>query len=703
MIDRRPRIAVPLPPRLAALGELAANAWTTWNPDARALFARLDRAIWRRVEHSPAGLLAELGAERLERAAADEPLVAELSRVHARFRREMDDPGWFARDASASDMLVAYFSCEYGLDASLPLYSGGLGVLSGDHLKSASELGVPLVAMGLFYREGYFRQGLDAEGWQTESYPANDPERMGLLLERDDDGAPLEVSVDLDGEEVRARIWCLPVGRIPLFLLDSDVPSNSPEARAITGRLYGGDREMRIRQEILLGVGGARALDLLDLEPTVFHINEGHSAFLAVERLRDRVAIGEPLADALDAVRNSTVFTTHTPVPAGNEQFEADLVLRYIRPHALAIGLADRELLGLGRIAADEECFGMTVLALRTARFANGVSELHGEVSREMWRALWPDRPVDAVPIGAVTNGVHGRTWLGPEMARLFATYGIRPAAAHGEDRWERAATISDVELWGAHRAQKESLAAFAAERGTPSRLDPDILTIGFSRRFATYKRADLLLRDPARLAALVGDPDRPVQFVFAGKAHPADEGGKRLIQLVLRASRLMGGRLVFLEDYEMDLARHLVQGVDVWLNTPRRPQEASGTSGMKAAMNGVLNLSILDGWWPEAYDPTCGWAIAAADGSGGDDDEVDGETLYGLLEREVVPRYYARDLDGRPTGWLAMMRRSIIRVGGQFTSHRMVQDYVEKTYLPAHRAGAVARRRSAVTAGRLG
>jgi starch phosphorylase len=703
MIDRRPRIDVPLPPRLAALGELAANAWTTWNPDARALFARLDRAVWRSSGQNPAALLAELGPERLERAAADEPLVAELSRVHARFRREVDDPGWFARDASASDMLVAYFSCEYGLDAGLPLYSGGLGVLSGDHLKSASELGVPLVAVGLFYREGYFRQGLDAEGRQTESYPPNDPERMGLLLERDDDGAPLEVSVELDGEEVRARIWCLPVGRIPLFLLDSDVPSNSPEARGITGRLYGGDREMRIRQELLLGVGGARALELLDLEPTVFHINEGHSAFLAVERLRDRVAGGEPLADALDAVRNSTVFTTHTPVPAGNEQFDADLVLRYVRPHARAIGLADRELLGLGRIAADEEGFGMTVLALRTARFANGVSELHGEVSREMWRALWPDRPVDAVPIGAVTNGVHARTWLGPEMARLFATYGIRPAAAHGEDRWERAATISDVELWGAHRAQKESLAAFAAERGTPRRLDPDVLTIGFSRRFATYKRADLLLRDPARLAALVGDPDRPVQFVFAGKAHPADEGGKRLIQLVLSASRTMGGRLVFLEDYEMDLARYLVQGVDVWLNTPRRPQEASGTSGMKAAMNGVLNLSILDGWWPEAYDATCGWAIAAADGSGGDDDEVDGETLYDLLEREVVPRYYARDVDGRPTGWLAMMRRSIIRVGGRFTSHRMVQDYVEKAYLPAHRAGAVARRRSAVAGGRLG
>jgi starch phosphorylase len=702
MIDRRPRIDVPLPPRLAALGELAANAWTTWNPDARALFARLDRAAWRATGHNPAALLAELGPDRLERAAADEPLVAELSRVHARFRREMDDPGWFSRDASAADMLVAYFSCEYGLDASLPLYSGGLGVLSGDHLKSASELGVPLVAVGLFYREGYFRQGLDAEGWQTESYPPNDPERMGLLLERDDDGAPVEVSVELDGEEVRARVWCLPVGRIPLFLLDSDVPSNSPEARGITGRLYGGDREMRIRQEMLLGVGGARALELLDLEPTVFHINEGHSAFLAVERLRGRVAAGEPLADALDAVRNSTVFTTHTPVPAGNEVFDADLVLRHVRPHARAIGLGDRELLGLGRIAADDEGFGMTVLALRTARFANGVSELHGEVSREMWRGLWPDRPVDAVPIGAVTNGVHARTWLGPEMARLFATYGIRPAAPHGEDRWERAATISDVELWGAHRAQKESLAAFAAERGTPRRLDPEILTIGFSRRFATYKRADLLLRDPARLAALVGDPDRPVQFVFAGKAHPADEGGKRLIQLVLSASRMMGGRLVFLEDYEMDLARYLVQGVDVWLNTPRRPQEASGTSGMKAAMNGVLNLSILDGWWPEAYDPTCGWAIAADDGSGGDDDEQDGETLYGLLEREVVPRYYARDLDGRPTGWLAMMRRSIIRVGGMFTSHRMVQDYAEKAYLPAHRAGAVARRRSVAAGGRL-
>jgi starch phosphorylase len=703
MIDRRPRIDVPLPPRLAPLGELAANAWTSWNGDARALFARLDRAAWKACEQSPARLLSELGADRLERAAADEPLVAELHRVHARFRREIDDPGWFARDAASADMLVAYFSCEYGLDASLPLYSGGLGVLSGDHLKSASELGVPLVAVGLLYREGYFRQGLDAEGWQTESYPLNDPARMGMLLERDDHGAPLEIAVELDGEEVRARIWCLPVGRVPLFLLDSDVPGNSPEARAITGRLYGGDREMRIRQEILLGVGGARALELLDLEPTVFHINEGHSAFLAVERLRARIAAGEPLTDALDAVRDSTVFTTHTPVPAGNEVFDPELVLRYVRPHALAIGLGDRELLGLGRIGIDDPGFGMTVLALRTARFANGVSELHGEVSRDMWKALWPDRPVDRVPIGAVTNGVHARTWLGPEMARLLATYGIRPAAPSGEDRWERAAMISDVELWGAHRAQKASLAAFAAERGTPRRLDPEVLTIGFSRRFATYKRADLLLRDPARLAALVGDADRPVQFVFAGKAHPADEGGKRLIQLVLAASRRMGGRLVFLEDYEMDLARHLVQGVDVWLNTPRRPQEASGTSGMKAGMNGVLNLSILDGWWPEAHDGTCGWAIASADGRGGDDDELDSETLYGILENEVVPTFYDRDADGRPAAWLELMRRSIAVVGGMFSSHRMVQDYVERSYLPAHRAGAAGRRRSAVVGGRIG
>ena len=378
-------------------------------------------------------------------------------------------------------------------------------------------------------------------------------------------------------------------------------------------------------------------------------------------------------------------------------------MLRHLRPHARAIGLDDRALLGLGRIGPDDAGFGMTVLALRTARFANGVSELHGEVSREMWRGLWPDRPVEGVPIGAITNGVHARTWLGPEMASLFATYGIRPAAPNGEGRWERAATIADVELWGAHRAQKESLAAFAAERGTPRRLDPEVLTIGFSRRFATYKRADLLLRDPTRLAALVGDPDRPVQFVFAGKAHPADEGGKRLIQLVLAASRRMGGRLVFLEDYEMDLARHLVQGVDVWLNTPRRPQEASGTSGMKAAMNGVLNLSVLDGWWPEAHDGTCGWAIASADGRGGDDDELDSETLYGLLEREVVPRYYERDADGRPAAWLEMMRRSIAVVGGMFTSHRMVQDYVERAYLPAHRAAAAGRRRSAVVGGRLG
>ena len=646
--------ATPAP--MAALAELAANAWTTWNPDARALFARLDADRYAELRYSAPALLASLGSERVARAVADEGFAREVFRVHGRLRRELEQPGFLHAEG---EPLVAYLCCEFGVDESLPLYSGGLGILAGDHLKSASDLGVPLVGVGLFYRHGYFRQGLDPDGWQTESYLPNDPERMGLVLERGEDGAPLEVEVEMPDVVVRARIWRLAVGRVPLYLLDTDVAGATEGARAITGTLYGGDRERRIRQELLLGVGGARALAALGLTPRVFHLNEGHSAFVSMERLRAMVAEGADRDAAFRAVRDSTVFTTHTPVPAGNEVFDPALVLRYLGPLRSALGLSEEELLAMGRASADDAGFGMTPLALRTSRFANGVSKLHGEVAREMWQALWPDLPADEVPIEAVTNGVHPPTWIASAMA--------------DED-------VDDAALWAAHRDRARALVRLVDDRlGKRSGLDAEALTIGFARRFATYKRADLVLSDPDRLAGILARTDRPVQVVFAGKAHPADQAGKRLIHKVVQLTReaRFAGRVVFLPDYDMEIARHLVQGVDVWLNTPRRPLEASGTSGMKAAMNGVLNVSVADGWWAEGFAPELGWVIEGAD------EEAEAREVYRLLEDEVVPLFYARSGAEPPVRWVSMMRSAMAGTRERFASGRMVREYLDRAYAP--------------------
>ena len=589
---------------------------------------------------------------------------------------------------SDGDLLVAYFSAEFGVDERLPIYSGGLGVLAGDHLKSSSELGVPLVGVGLLYRRGYFAQALDEDGRQVERYPELDPARLPLTPETDERGERLLVEVELAGEPVAARIWRTDVGAVPLYLLDTDVEENSPAGRAVTDVLYGGDRERRIRQELVLGVGGVRALEALGLRPTVFHMNEGHAAFLALERIRALVADGRPFADALEAVRASTVFTTHTPVPAGNEVFEPELVRTYVEPAVLACGVSWPEFLALGRTNG-EGPFGLTPLALRTSARANGVSELHGDVARRMWAGLWPDRSVEDVPIGHVTNGVHAGTWLAPDLDRLLRGRGVRPEAPPAEQAWEGALELDDAELWCVRLERKAALAELVRGRGLE--LDADALTIGFARRFATYKRAGLLFSDPERLAALLGDRERPLQVVVAGKAHPADEGGKDLIQAILGFARdaRAAGRVVFLEGYDMALARVVVQGVDVWLNTPRRPLEASGTSGMKAGLNGVLNLSVLDGWWCEGYAPELGWALGG--GSDGlpepEQDERDRAELLGLLEREVVPAYYERDESGLPPRWLEMARRSIARVGARFSSHRMVLEYLERYYRPAHEA----------------
>jgi glycogen phosphorylase len=618
------------------LEPLARNLAYAWLPRVRDVFPALDAELWRAVDHNPVALLAGLPDERLEAAAADDAFLARVDGARRALDAELRGPTWWEEQGPLDGFLVAYFSAEFGVDESLPLYSGGLGVLAGDHLKSASELGVPLVGVGLFYREGYFRQELDDTGRQQERYPVSDPARLPVEAE------PVEVEVELAGETVAARVWRADVGRTRLYLLDTDVERNSPEARAITDRLYGGDREHRLRQELVLGVGGVRALRALGLEPAVFHMNEGHSAFLALERLREGLD--------LDEVRASTIFTTHTPVPAGNEVFDAGLVRRYVEPYLAGTGLDWEDFAALGS-TGDPGSVGLTPLALRTADRANGVSELHGEVARDMWSEL-------GVPIGSITNGVHARTWLAPALADRL-----------GGD-WSRVRELSDAELWQLHADGKRALLGG----------DPDLLTIGFARRFATYKRAGLLFSDLDRLAAIL---DRGVRIVMAGKSHPADEGGKGLIQEVWRLAQdeRLGGRVTFLPDYEMTLARSLVQGVDVWLNTPLRPLEASGTSGMKAAMNGALNCSILDGWWCEGYSPETGFAIVAEPAD--DQDAADAAALYDVLEREVLPSY-----EDRPR-WLAMMRASIERLGPRFNTNRMVREYVEDMYLPAARAGS--------------
>ena len=570
---------------------------------------------------------------------------------------------WWARDHGDEDrFLTAYFSMEFGIGEDLPVYSGGLGVLAGDHLKAAADLGVPLVGVGLLYRLGYFRQVI--EGGQTERYVELEPAAAGLTRE------DVTVTVDLAGEEVRAAVWRTDAAGVPLFLLDTDVDANAEHLRSVTDMLYGGDREHRLRQELVLGIGGPRALVALGLEPSVFHVNEGHAAFLSIERLRTAVAGGKPRDDAFAEIRASTVFTTHTPVPAGNERFDPELVRRYVEPIAAEAGLTWPELRDLGT-EPGEDSFGLTPLALRTAARANGVSKLHGEVARELWRDL-----PDAAPIGAVTNGVHFGSWITPRMRELLESAGVELTAPPGEQGWDRANALDRDALAAVIAVHKANLL-----RRVPSHdFSPDALTIGFARRFATYKRGGLLLTNPDRYRRLLHSADRPVQVVVAGKAHPADQPGKELIRKILDFAE-HESRVVFLADYDMALAQVIVAGVDVWLNTPRRPQEASGTSGMKAALNGALNVSTLDGWWAEAYAPGIGWAIDAGElEDEAEQDAADAEELFRLLEQEVVPGYADR------AGWLDRVSASIAAVGAYFGADRMVREYADGYYLPAHR-----------------
>lgn len=699
-----------LPKELAALQRIAYNLWWCWEPEAIELFMRLDPELWKETRHNPVEILGILQQATLEGLKSDEGFMSHLEEVDEKLKEYLSAKTWYEKSHHGKrELRVAYFSMEFGLHESLPVYSGGLGVLAGDHLKSASDLGIPLAGVGLLYRQGYFRQYLNIEGWQQEFYPENDFYNLPLHLERDAAGAPLVFDLDLAGRRVKVHIWRVQVGRVPLYLLDTNLEENAPEDREITTRLYGGDQDMRIRQEILLGIGGIRALRLLGAEPNICHMNEGHAAFLGLERIRilmeeRRMRFNE----ALEAVRAGNVFTTHTPVEAGIDHFPADLLEKYLGRYYRSMGLSRDEFLGLGRQNPKNhhETFCMAVLALRLAVHSNGVSQLHGEVSRKMWKNVWPELPEEHLPLTSITNGVHMKTWLSRDMAGLLVRYlgGRWLEDATDASLWRRVGRIPDAELWRTHKRGRERLVDFARKRlkeqlrqvGATAKeisvadevLDPDILTIGFARRFATYKRGTLLLRDLDRLAHILNNSSQPVQIIFAGKAHPADHQGKELIRQIVQLSHQdrFRHRIVFLEDYDMAVARHLVQGIDVWLNTPRRPMEASGTSGMKVAFNGGLNMSVLDGWWVEGYKGNNGWAIGK--GEVYDDieyqNEVEGRAIYDLLEKEIVPLFYDRGPDGIPRGWIACMKAALQTLCPVFGTDRMVQEYTEHCYLPS-------------------
>jgi starch phosphorylase len=707
-----------LPAPLEGLRQLAYNLRWAWDHSTIDLFRRLDSDLWESTGHNPVRMLGLMEQGQLQALARDESLLAHMART----TRELEtylaaESTWYRRTYGQVDGLrVAYFSAEFGLTECLSIFAGGLGVLAGDHLKSASDLGVPLVAVGLLYQQGYFRQYLNAAGWQQESYEDNDFQNLPLTLERKPDGRPVSIHLAFDGRTVTAQVWRVQVGRVPLYLLDANLPENRQEDRDITDQLYGGDLEMRLKQEILLGIGGYRALEALGIEPTVCHMNEGHSAFLGLEWVRQLMEKRKlSFAEAREAASAGLIFTTHTPVPAGHDYFPPGLMDRYLGAYMNALGLSRWEFLALGRQNQhnDSEEFCMTVLALRMAAFSNGVSKLHGKVSRQMWKAIWPGVPEDEIPIGHITNGVHFRSWISHELNQLYDRYlGPQWREEHADTKlWRRVESIPAEELWRTHERRRERLVAYARRclcaqlqrRGaSPSEvnaadevLDPDALTIGFARRFATYKRAALLLRDPARLERILNQAGRPVQIVFAGKAHPRDDAGKALIQQIIKTAQLpqFRRRLVFLEDYDMGVARYLVQGSDIWLNTPLRPLEASGTSGMKALANGALNFSTLDGWWDEAWQRAeaekrfAGWAVGRGESYDNADyqDQVESAALYDQLEHEVVPAFYERGADQLPRRWINGMKSSVAMLCPTFNMQRVVKEYTADCYAVAH------------------
>lgn len=704
-------VVADFPEILKPLKRLAGNYWWTWHHETRDLFRALDRAEWDRSEHNPVKMLFQLSRERAEKMMNDELFLARMRHCEKELDEYLTEKTWFdkAFPSCPKDCTIAYFCAEFGISEGLPIYSGGLGILAGDHLKAASDLGVPLVGVGLLYARGYFRQRLNHDGWQQEYYPHYDYFDFPLELQRDADDQPIKIEVEFPDRVVTCHIWKAMVGRVSLYLLDSNVLSNQQRDQGITDTLYGGDEEMRIRQEMILGIGGMRALRAVGITPQVCHMNEGHAAFLSIERIRQYMADnGADMRVARQAVVAGNVFTTHTPVPAGFDLFTPELLERYMGKSINAVGLSFENFLRLGRIDPENsvEKFNMAVLALENANSVNGVSKLHAKVTRSMFAERWRDYPEDEVPIEPITNGIHTLTWTSRRIATLLdehlgANWRRDPA---NPDLWGKIDQIPDEDLWSIIENERGDLVRFVRKRlqtdlehryamkpdfnliGTI--LDPRVLTIGFARRFATYKRATLMLTDRERLKKILYHPERPVQIIIAGKAHPRDDGGKALIQELVRYISSDGARarMVFLENYDMEVGRKLVQGVDVWLNNPRRPMEASGTSGMKVCPNGGLNCSVLDGWWDEGYDPSLGFAIGDAHDVGdlGHQDWLDSRSLYGLIEQEIAPKFYHRVDNGIPKAWLSMVRQSIKTLVPQFSTARMVKDYTSRFYVNA-------------------
>ncbi len=699
-----------LPESLKELDVIAGNLFWAWNKDCEALFNRIDSNLWSACGHNPAKLLGTVSQARLEELGDNDGFLCELQRASEKLKTYLESQTWYQKVCSKTDTnTIAYFSAEFGLHESLPFYAGGLGILSGDHMKSASDLGIPLVGVGLLYQKGYFRQYLNADGWQQELYAENDFYNMPIKLVRGNDGNALTISIDYPDSNVLAQIWCVSIGRVKLYLLDTNIPANTSSDRIITSNLYGGDRDMRMRQEIMLGIGGLRALKALGIEPAVCHMNEGHAAFMALERIRQlRSEKSMTFDEAAEATKSGNVFTIHTPVKAGLDEFLPDMMDRYFGNYFPSLGLDKKQFLALGRIDAEDqnESFKMPILAIRLSSGRNGVSKLHGEVSRSMWSFLWPQVPVNEIPIQSITNGVHVKTWLSEPIEGLYERY-LGPDwndQITEKSLWEMIDQIPDEEMWRAHQQSKERLIVFARNRlkaqirrrGTyhtelnwaEEVLDPEALTIGFARRFATYKRGNLLLRDTQRLIKLLTDTDRPVQIIFSGKAHPRDNEGKEIIRQIIHfaAQYNVRRRVVFLEDYDVTIAKYLVRGVDIWLNNPRRPMEASGTSGMKAAVNGALNISVMDGWWCEGFAPEGGWMIGA--GEHYDDlnyqDMVESQTIYNTLENEVIPLFYTRSADNLPRAWIKRMKKSIKWITPRFNTDRMVAEYTRRFYNPA-------------------
>ncbi len=711
MTQTQPAGKVVLPDRIERLNDLAYNLWWTWSKPARALFAELHPVLWHVVEHNPVLFLHRIEPERLQAASRNGDFLKRYDTEIAAFDAMINQPKdetWLGQNRpELVGKTVAYFSAEFGLHRALPIYSGGLGVLAGDHCKEASDMGIPLVGVSLLYRHGYLRQRIDHEGWQHDVRSEFDPTAEPTTQMFNPDGTPVLVEVDLeDGSgPLCLAVWKVEVGRVQIYLLDTDVDGNPDWTRELSSRLYGGDTEHRLRQEIVLGIGGVRLLRSLGIDPVYWHANEGHAALHLLERVREHVQAGKPFAEAVEAVRASSVFTTHTPVPAGHDIFSNAMMDRYFHAYWPELGLDRDAFLALGRHGS-EPGFNFTALSLRLAAHVNGVSEKHGEVSREMWNDLWPETPVAETPIIHVTNGVHLRTWISPVMRNLYERYLPRRWRDRQQDPnvWETVLNIPDAEYWLAHQTCKQELIDEMDERARRRYVEgqfdawqllssgtfqnANVLTLGFARRFATYKRATLLFRDVDRLAAILNNPDNPVQIIFAGKAHPADEGGKRLIQEIYTKARdpKLGGRIAFVEDYEMGLASLLVAGVDVWLNNPRYPLEASGTSGMKAAANGVPNCSILDGWWIEGWaeGDANGWGIAPSDLTGEAQDEAEANAFYDAIERKIVPLYYDRAADGLPHEGISLSKEAIRTVAPRFSARRMLIDYIDTQYARA-------------------